>query len=492
MKKVIIIWAWPWWLTSWMILSSKWYDVQIYEKADKVWWRNSSLQLWDYKFDLWPTFLMYLEILENVFKLSWKDVNDYLEIIRLDPLYKLLFPDWSEFFPRQNVQDTKIEIAKQFPQQVDAYQKYIDREEDSFEVLTDVLKRPFWTISNFFTKRFFKLLPKMDIRQSLYDRLSHSFSSPNLKLAMSFQSKYLWMSPRSCPAVYSLISYLEHVKWIFHVKWWLNEISNVMWKIILENWWKIHVNSPVKEIIVKDKKAIWIELESWTKNFGDYVIINADFAYAMSKLIDPTYRNIYSDKKLSKKNYSCSTYMFYLWLDKQYTNLNHHNIVYNNNYKEYIDRISTYQDISQEYSLYIHNPSILDPTLAPSWHSSLYILIPAPNNNSQIDWNNYTKKIEENMFKILHEKFGIDDIQDHIIEKKIITPNQWENEYNIYLWAVFNLSHQLTQMLYFRPHNKFQELDNVYLVGWWTHPWSWLPTIYQSWIISSQLIMDND
>lgn len=492
MKKVVIIWAWPWGLSSAMILASRWYDVEIYEKNSEVWWRNNFVQLWDYKFDLWPTFLMYLKALEDVFKLSNEDLFKYLDITQLDPLYRLSFWVNDDFFPRAKIEDTKWEIAKKYPNDLKNFDKYITKEWKKLNAMLPCLEVPYLKITSFFTKRFLKAFFRLDLLKTLYQRLDSYFLNENLKIAMTFQAKYLWMSPWKCPASFTILSYLEHKMWIFHVKWWLNKISKVMSEIIQKKGWKIHLNSLVKEIIIENNEAKWIILDSWEKIFWDYVIINSDFAYSMKNLIKNEHRKKYTDKNLEKKDFSCSTFMIYLWLDKVYENLNHHNVIFNSDYKTYVDKIVNFQDFGEEFSFYVHNPSLIDETLAPKWHSSLYILIPTPNNKSNIDWEEKKDVIENKIFDVLSQRFWINDIRNHIKQKLIITPNDWENKYNIHLWAVFNLSHSLNQMLYFRPHNEFEDVKNIYLVWWWTHPWSWLPTIYESWRISAELIIKNN
>lgn len=492
MKKVLIVWAWPWWISAWMILSSRWYDVEIFEKQSDVWGRNNNITLWNYKFDIGPTFLIYKKALDDVFELSGRKVEDYLEILDIDPLYKLSFDDGKLFYPRAKIEDTYEEIARVFPGEQDNYLKYIEKEGKKFEAMIPCLEVPYSNIWAFLSKRFLKALPKLDLFNSLHSRLSSYFTDERLKISMAFQAKYIGMSPWTCPAAFTILSYFEHKFGIHHVKWGLNQISKAMAKVIKENNGKINLNTSVKKIIVEKWVAKWVLLENWETIYWDHVIVNADFAYAMTDLIDNDARKKYTDEKLKQKEYSCSTFMLYLWLDKKYENLNHHNIIFNKEYKQFVDNIGKNMDISDDFSFYVHNPSLLDNTLAPEWESALYILIPTPNNVSWIDWETKKEKIENKIYEYIEKRFGINDIREHTKEKLIITPNDWENKYNIYNWATFNLSHKISQMLYFRPHNKSEDIQNMYLVWWWTHPGSGLPTIYESAMISTKILIESD
>lgn len=492
MKKVLIVWAWPGGLWAGMILSNNGYEVELFERWNEVWWRNNNITLWEYKFDIWPTFLIYMKAMNDIFELAWKKVEDYLDVINIDPLYKLSYADWKEFYPRTKIQDTYDEIAKVFPWEQDNYMRFLDIEWKKFEAMIPCLEVPYSNFWAFFKKRFLKALPRLDLFNSLEDRLASYFKDEDLKISMAFQAKYIWMSPWKCPAAFTILSYFEHKFGIHHVKWWLNQISKAMAKVVKENWWNVNLNTTVKNIIVENWVAKWVELENGEKVYWDYVIVNADFAYAMSNLVDNSARKKYTDEKLKAKEYSCSTFMIYLWLDKKYENLNHHNIIFNKEYKKYVDKITKNQDVSDDFSFYVHNPSLIDDTLAPKWESALYILIPTPNNLCGINWDERKEKIENRVYEIIKERFWIDDIKEHTKEKLIITPNDWENKFNIYNWATFNLSHKISQMLYFRPHNEFEDIKNMYLVWGWTHPGSGLPTIYESAKISSEMIIWRD
>ena len=139
-------------------------------------------------------------------------------------------------------------------------------------------------------------------------------------------------------------------------------------------------------------------------------------------------------------------------------------------------------------SFYVHNPSAKDPSLAPAGKSALYVLVPMPNNDAGLDWDTHCQAVREQVLDTLGERLGLTDIREHIECEKIITPMDWERQESVFKGATFSLAHKFSQMLYWRPHNQFEELDNCYLVGGGTHPGSGLPTIYESARISSNLI----
>jgi phytoene desaturase len=317
--------------------------------------------------------------------------------------------------------------------------------------------------------------------------LGNYYQQEKMRLAFSFQSKYLGMSPWDCPALFTMLPYLEHEYGIYHVNGGLFQISNAMAKVIEEHGGSIHTDSEIDSLIIEDKVVKGVKLANGEQVRGDEVIINADFAHAMTNLVANGELSKYSPEQLEKREYSCSTFMLYLGLDKLY-DLPHHTIAFAKDYHSNIHNIFRSKTLSSDMSFYVQNASVNDPSLAPAGKSALYVLVPMPNNDANIDWDAHCQAVREQVLDTLGERLGLTDIREHIESEKIITPQTWETDENVYKGATFSLAHKFSQMLYWRPHNRFEELDNCYLVGGGTHPGSGLPTIYESARISANLI----
>lgn len=490
-KKIIIVGAGPGGLAAGMLLSNKGYQVDIYEKQNFIGGRTSSFNLGEYKFDLGPTFLMMKDILNDVFKKSDRNIEDYLTIKEIDPLYRIVYDNQKEFYPYSNPEKMEEELDRVFPGNIEGYRNFMNNEERKFDILFRCLKESFSKPRDLFKKEVIKSIPYLGVRKSLFDVLGKYFKEDDLKMAFTFQAKYLGMSPWKCPGGYSIISYIEHATGVQHVLGGFGEITQSMAKIIEEEGGNIYLNSSVKEIIVEDNEAKGVLLEDGQVKFGDYTILNADFAYAMNNLIKEKNRKKYTKKNIEKKKYSCSTFMLYLGVDKEY-DIPHHNIIFSSDYKKNVDEIGIEKVLSDDPSIYIQNAGITDKTLASKGKSTIYVLVPVPNNTSNIDWNKQKNKFREKVLDIIEKKGGLKDIRKHIEVEKMITPIEWEEEMSVYRGAVFNLGHNIEQMLYFRPHNEFEEFEKCYLVGGGTHPGSGLPTIFQSAIITSDLILNKD
>jgi phytoene desaturase len=184
--------------------------------------------------------------------------------------------------------------------------------------------------------------------------------------------------------------------------------------------------------------------------------------------------------------------MLYLGVKKEFKDTAHHSIIFAKNYKRNVDEITKGMILSEDFSFYVQNASVTDKTLAPKGKSTIYVLVPVPNNKSRIDWDNDKHIFRNRVIEALEMRGGYQGLRENIEEEKIITPKDWKAEHSVYLGATFNLAHNVGQMLYFRPHNEFEEFRNCYLVGGGTHPGSGLPTIYESGRISAELIMKKD
>lgn len=489
MKKIRIgiIGAGPGGLTAAMILANRGLDVSVYEKQDRVGGRNARLQLGDFSFDTGPTFLMMKYILDEMFEEAGEKTVDYLKLIKLDPLYRLKLNN-IEFVPSEDINKTKEQISKWYPGNEQGVDQFMRSEGVRFQRLYPCLQKDYGSLLSYLNPTLIKALPVMSLGKTVFQNLGRYFSHDDLKIFFAFQSKYLGMSPWNCPAFFTMLSYIEHSFGIYHVEGGLNQISRAMANIAERKSAKIHLNTPVRQVLIENRKARGVILESGEKITLDDVIINADFGYSMGKLVPEEKLRKYSPTKLDKWKLSCSTFMIYLGVKKIYNSIPHHNIIFAKDYKRNVEEITNLGKVSSNPSLYIQNACVTDSSLAPQGKSTIYILVPVPNLRAPVSWESIKKEYKDKVLDIVENQAGFTDIRKHIEEMKIITPENWEKDYCVYQGATFNLAHTLGQVLYLRPHNRFEELNHCYLVGGGTHPGSGLPTIYESARISSNLI----
>jgi phytoene desaturase len=485
-KHVVIVGAGPGGLTAGMILAHRGLEVTILEKRDAVGGRNGELLIDGYSHDIGPTFLMMKFLLDDMFKLCGKNSEDYMEFKLLDPMYELVH-DGKSIFPTSDYDRMREEVGRVFPGQEAGFDVFMRTERKRFARMYPCLQKPYSSAAAYLSPVFMKALPSLALTKSLYDILASYFGPEELRISFTFQSKYLGMSPWSCPGAFAIIPYVEYAFGVYHVMGGLCRISHGMAKLAEEEGAKIRLNTPVKRIIVENRVAKGVELEDGTKIEADDVIINADFAHAMTHLADPDSLRKYTESNLRERGYSCSTFMLYLGLDKIY-DMKHHTIVFASDYHKNLNEIANEKVLSEDISFYVRNASVTDPSIAPAGHSSVYVLVPVPNQKSGIDWSKEAEPFRERVLSAIEQRTAMTDIREHIVSEHVIHPGMWENEHDVYYGATFNLAHTLNQMLALRPRNAFEEWKHCYLVGGGTHPGSGLPTIYESGRISADML----
>ena len=317
--------------------------------------------------------------------------------------------------------------------------------------------------------------------------MRHFFKDPRVRLAFSFQTKYLGMSPFQCPSLFSILSFLEYEHGVYHPVGGCGAVSEAMAALARRMGVEIHLGTPVERVIYEDGVARGV-VAYGREVRTDAVVVNADFANAMPKLVPETARPRWRDKKIEKARLSCSTFMLYLGIKGSLpADVAHHTILLAKDYARNIREISG-GILSSEPSIYLQHAGYTDGGMAPPGDTSLYVLAPVPNLRAGIDWEKEQGRFRDLILDRL-KLIGLPDIRERIVYERIVDPRDWRDQYAVYQGATFNLSHDLRQMLFFRPHNRFGR--GLYLVGGGTHPGSGLPVIYEGARITSRLLLED-
>jgi phytoene desaturase len=298
------------------------------------------------------------------------------------------------------------------------------------------------------------------------------------------------MSPFRCPSLFTILSFLEYEFGVFHPIGGTGAVMAAMARVAESMGVRIQLDDPVEEVLMDGRRATGLRTRHGVQNY-DAIVINADFAQAMTTLVPDTARRRWTDRRIASKKFSCSTFMLYLGIEGRYDDLSHHTIYLSKNYRQNIAEIEDGKAPPSEPSFYVQNACVTDPALAPPGHSTLYVLVPVAHRMGQgIDWEAERTRFRAMTIERL-QRIGITDLERRIRFEKVLTPAGWESDLNIFRGATFNLSHSLRQMLYLRPHNRFEDLERVYLVGGGTHPGSGLPVIFESARITSRLLVED-
>ncbi len=485
-KRVVIVGAGPGGLAAAMLLAAAGCRVTVLERRSRVGGRTSSLQADGFRFDLGPTFFLYPRVLGEIFRAVGRDLGVEAPMARLDPHYRLVFGGGGELDATPDVARMEREIAAFSPEDAGNLRRFLADNRHKMDRFRSVLESPFLRFRDMASPRLARMLPLLRPWLSLDGELRRYFRDPRVRLAMTFQSKYLGMSPFNCPGLFSILSFLEYEHGIFHPIGGCSAVSEAMARVAEDLGATIALDDPVEEILFEGRRATGVRARSGVHEC-DALVINADFARVMTRLVPDALRRRWSDRRLARSRFSCSTYMLYLGLRGRCDDLAHHTIYLSRDYRGYLDDVERRHVLSRDPSFYVQNACVTDPSLAPPGMSTLYVLAPVTHQHENVDWTREAPAFRGRVLDQL-SRVGLGDVRSRIVFERQITPADWDRDFEIHLGATFNLAHSLSQMLYFRPRNRFEDLESVYLVGGGTHPGSGLPVIYESARITSKLV----
>ena len=493
-QRVVIVGAGPGGLASAMLLARAGLSVTLLERRSVVGGRTSTVEARTergvFRFDLGPTFFLYPRIREEVFEVCGMDLRERVELTRLDPQYRLVFEGGGELACTSEPGAMAERIAAIAPGDAAGFERYLAENRTKFDAFTPILQRPWERLTDLMSVELMKMLPLVRPWASVDGDLRRYFKDERVRLAFSFQSKYLGMSPFNCPSLFTILSYLEYDYGVWHPTGGCGAVSVAMADAARELGVDVRLGAEVTGLRFESggRRCTGVEVGGEAIE-ADAVVIGADFADAMTRLVPDAVRRRWTDKKLAKKRFSCSTFMMYLGIEGAF-DADHHTIFLAGDYAKNLDEIENRHELSANPSVYVCNPSTTDPTMAPAGMSSLYVLAPVTHLHRNVDWERQAAGFRETVYGQL-AKFGYGELADRVVYEKVLTPVDWSADLRVYRGATFNLAHNLGQMLHRRPRNRFEDLGNVYLVGGGTHPGSGLPVIYEGARISSRLLCED-
>ena len=343
-RRVIIIGAGPGGLASAMLLAKAGAEVTILEKQPRVGGRTSAIESDGYRFDLGPTFFLYPQILQEIFQEVGRDMFREIPMTKLDPQYRITFGAGGELNATPDLERMVAEIAKLSPADAQGFRRFMAYNRVKLEKFAPCLQVPFPGWTSLISLRLLMVLPFLKPWKSLHAELAGYFKDPRLQLAFTFQSKYLGMSPFQCPSLFSILSFLEYEHGVWHPTGGCNAITHHLARVAQELGVKIQLRTPVEEIIFEGRRATGVRTAQGEQR-ADAVMVNADFASAITKLVPNKLRRRWSDAKVAQKDFSCSTFMLYLGVEGKFDHLAHHNIYVAKDYRRNLDEIERQQRI---------------------------------------------------------------------------------------------------------------------------------------------------
>jgi len=485
-RNVCVVGAGPGGLATAMLLAQSGAQVTVLERMSRPGGRCSAIEESGFRFDTGPTFFLYPRVLREIFAAVGRDLHRECPMVRLDPQYRLEFGAGGRIDATGDLARMEQQIAAISPADAPSFAKFMDENRVKLERFRPILESPFSSILDLLRPAVLQAVPWVRPWRSVADDLSRHFSDERLVTAFSFQSKYLGMSPFQCPSLFTILAFLEYEYGVWHPLGGCAAVSERMAAIAQEMGVEIRYGDEVESLQFEGRRVVGMRTTAGEQRC-DALVINADFARAMERLVPDQLRRRWNNRRISNARYSCSTWMMYLGVEGLQKDLPHHTIYIAKDYQRNLREIEEGRELPEDPSFYVQNACVTDPSLAPDGMSTLYVLVPVPHQSERLSWPQLSLPFRARVLRQLR-RIGLDDIEQRIRFEKVITPDDWQHGYQIYRGATFNLAHNLGQMLMGRPQNRYEDLDGVYLTGGGTHPGSGLPVIYESARISARLL----
>ena len=490
MKKIIIIGSGFGGLAEAIRLQARGFEVTILEKNAMVGGHAYQFKKNGYTFDMGPSLITAPAIIQAVFRAAGKELADYLELIQLEPYYRIYFHDKTYLDYSGDSAAMQAQMAAFNSADARNYVRFMEDCRKIYEaVIVDGLgATPFnrlATMLNFAPRalRLNALLPGYSFVKRYFQDARHRFT-------FSFHPLFVGGNPFRAPSVYLMIPYLEKTAGVWFTMGGMYSLVQAFADLFKELGGEIMTNAEVSEIVVQKGRALGVTVNGKFHR-AEAVISNADWAHTQKNLIRPQHRRKWTNRRVEKLNYSMSAFLLYLGVRKQYPQLQHHTIILSHRYKELIRDIFDHKVLSDDFSMYLHAPTKTDPALAPKDCESLYVLVPVPNLAGDINWSKTAKPFAEKILKYLEEDFGLQDLRSHLEVLEIFTPEHFKQRRNSYLGTPWGVEPKLTQTAYFRPHNRSEEIQNLYFVGAGTHPGAGLPGVLLTAEATEKLVLED-
>ena len=484
-KKVIVVGSGFGGLASAIRLKAKGYDVTLLEKHPDLGGRARVFKKGNFTYDGGPTVITAPYLIEELFSLFNKKISDYVKIVPLDLWYRFVFNDGQTFDYSGNEKLMEKEIKKFSDKDFKGYNELVNFTEKIFDKgFTDLSDKPFNNLP-FMLKQIPALL-KLKSYKSVYKLVSNYISNEKLRRVFSMHPLLVGGNPFTTTSIYTLILFLEK-KWGIHYSMGgTGNIVKALEKLMLEEGIKIIKDAEVTEIITENKNVKSVKINNSTIIECNYIVCNSDPPNVYKNLIKS--KNDYSflfKQKMKRMDYSMGLFVYYFGSKKQYKSVAHHTIYFGKSYEKHLEKIFENKILSEDISYYLHRPSATDPNMAPDGQDAFYVLVPVPNNLSNINWSNEGERFK-NLILDKMDNSVLPDIKNNVVSDFYLTPDYFEKDLATLHGSGFSIQPKFSQSAYFRFHNQSEIFENLYFVGAGTHPGAGMPGV-----ISSAKVLDK-
>jgi len=465
-------------------LGARGFKVTVLEQLDAPGGRAYVFRQDGFTFDAGPTIITAPFLLQDLWQLCGRRFEDDVELRPLHPFYRIRFADGMVLDCSNHDAEMAEQINKIAPQDLAGYLRFLKASEAIYHVAFERLAhQPFDSFGD-----MLRLVPELvglKSYRSIYGLVASFVKHPRLRFALSFHPLFVGGNPFSTTSIYGLIAFLERRWGVHFAMGGTGRIVEGLVDLIHGQNNVVRYDARVAAITTAGRRANGVCLASGERIAADIVVSNADSASTYRHLIPASLRHRWSDTKLARCKYSMSLFVWFFGTDRQYPGVPHHTILVGPRYRELLRDIFERKVLAEDFSLYLHRPTATDPAMAPAGADAFYVLSPVPHLEGHTDWHAAAEPYRRAISRHLSDTL-LPDLDRHVVSSRTMTPLDFRDRLSAYHGAAFGLAPELRQSAWFRPHNRSEDIDGLYLVGAGTHPGAGVPGV-----ISSARVLDT-
>lgn len=449
------------------------------EKRDRPGGRAYVYQQDGFTFDAGPTVLTAPNAVEELYELAGRPMGDYVDLLPVDPFYRLVWQDGSSLEYNADEDAVAAALSRFNPKDADGYRRFLKFSEAVFQEgylkLGTVPFQDVWSMV-----RVVPQLIRLRSHRSVYSVVSDYIQDPRLREAFSFHSLLIGGNPFHVSAIYALIHALERRWGVRFPRGGTGALVQGMARLFQDLGGELRVSTPVSELRLRNGRVAEVATADGKSLTVDAVASNADVMHTYARLLAGTDRGRAMTRRLQRSRFGNSLFVVYFGLKRQYPELAHHTVLFGPRYKTLLEDIFDRGVLAEDFSLYLHNPSHTDPSLAPPGQAGFYALSPVPNlGKAPMDWGTMGPVYRDRILAALEQQV-MPGLKENLVTSRIFTPDDFVSELNAHLGSAFSLEPLLTQSAWFRIHNRDDRIPNLYFVGAGTHPGAGIPGVIGS------------
>jgi phytoene desaturase len=480
-------------LAAGMRLGAKGWKVTVLDRLDMPGGRATSISSQGHRFDLGPTIVTAPDVFRQLFSACGRDFDSAVDLRPLDPFYRITWPDGAHLDTFADDAAMEAEVRRLAPEDVAGWRRFLEDSRRRYLIgyegmLTEPMHKLWSTI------RVLPSFARLRADKSILDLARSRVRDERLRMALSFHPLFIGGDPEKVTSMYALVSHLEKTQGVHYAMGGVGAMAEAMADVVEQQGGLLRYRAQVSEILQgTDGRARGVRLTTGEELHSDIVVSNADAGHTYGRLLKGR-RKRWSRRRLDRSRWSMGLFVWYfgtkgtraMWPD-----VGHHTIVSGPRYEGLLRDVFRRGRLADDMSLYVHRPSVTDPTVAPDGDDTFYALSPVPHlgHADPVNWSQELEAYRAKVQAVLEERL-LPGFSPHVSASLCLTPQDFRDRYLSPHGAGFSIEPRILQSAWFRPHNVSEEVPGLFLVGAGTHPGAGLPGVVASAEVLERVVPD--